>query len=63
MHGKKTIEKYKQLAIEKKLLITGGSDCHGTVKPKEYIGKIKLDKKFLKGCWLLKINIKCFKAT
>jgi len=48
LHSKKQIEKYKSLAENNGLIITGGSDCHGKFKSKEFIGKIKLEEKYLK---------------
>jgi predicted metal-dependent phosphoesterase TrpH len=41
-HSTSTAEHYLQMADEFKLLVTGGSDCHGMNKGKPLIGTIKL---------------------
>ncbi len=41
-HTTAACEHYVQLALEHRLLITGGSDCHGLNKGKPLIGSIKL---------------------
>jgi predicted metal-dependent phosphoesterase TrpH len=41
-HSARTTERYLLLADQYKLLITGGSDCHGKSKGKPLIGTIKL---------------------
>jgi len=42
-HNQEKIEYYKELANKLSLLITGGSDFHGPVKPKVEFGCLKLD--------------------
>lgn len=46
-HSQSLINFYLQLAKEKDLLVTGGSDCHGTVKPEVKMGIIKLPYEFV----------------
>lgn len=41
-HSTKTSERYLMIADTHKLLVTGGSDCHGKSKGKPLIGTIKL---------------------
>ncbi len=42
-HGPAVNDKYLKIAKEYDLLLTGGSDCHGTVKGEALIGKVKVD--------------------
>jgi hypothetical protein len=42
MHNPNDVKYYKSIAEKYKLLVTGGSDCHGTGKDRIYMGKIKL---------------------
>lgn len=42
-HNKEEIEYFKELANKLNLLITGGSDFHGPIKPKVEFGSLKLD--------------------
>ena len=46
-HNEGQIKKYLHLADEYKLLITGGSDCHGLGKDQELLGTIHLPEKYL----------------
>lgn len=41
-HSTRTSERYLMIADQHKLLVTGGSDCHGKSKGKPLIGTIKL---------------------
>ena len=41
-HTRKDENRFKALAEEYDLVITGGSDCHGLAKKEVYIGKIKI---------------------
>lgn len=41
-HSQSMVNFYKALAKEHNLLITGGSDCHGSAKPEAKIGSIKI---------------------
>jgi 3',5'-nucleoside bisphosphate phosphatase len=41
-HSTKTAERYLEMADKFKLLVTGGSDCHGFSKGKPLIGTVKL---------------------
>jgi 3',5'-nucleoside bisphosphate phosphatase len=41
-HSTKTAERYLEIADKFKLLVTGGSDCHGFSKGKPLIGTVKL---------------------
>jgi predicted metal-dependent phosphoesterase TrpH len=41
-HPKRTTEHYLNIAAQYKLLVTGGSDCHGLNKGKPLIGSVKL---------------------
>lgn len=41
-HTPQMIERYKNIAEKYNLLITGGSDCHGSAKREILIGKIKI---------------------
>lgn len=41
-HNKTVTEHYRTLAARLNLLVTGGSDCHGTTKGKPLIGTVKL---------------------
>lgn len=41
-HNRATSEHYLQLAAHYRLLVTGGSDCHGLSKGKPLIGSVKL---------------------
>lgn len=41
-HSTATVEHYLQIAERHKLLVTGGSDCHGMSKGKPLIGTVKL---------------------
>jgi 3',5'-nucleoside bisphosphate phosphatase len=47
IHSKKQRKQYLELAESNNLLITGGSDCHGKFKRKEYLGKIKLEEQYI----------------
>lgn len=40
-HNPGRVEEFQQLAREKGLLISGGSDCHGTVKGKALLGSVQ----------------------
>jgi transcription antitermination factor NusB len=42
-HQPEDVKRYKRLAKKYDLLITGGSDCHGTRKPDIALGSIKID--------------------
>ncbi len=42
-HQPEDVKKYKRLAKKYDLLITGGSDCHGTRKPDIALGSIRID--------------------
>lgn len=42
-HNAAAAERYQKIAREHRLLITGGSDCHGMSKGKPLIGTVKLD--------------------
>lgn len=46
-HSKPTTENLKNFAQEHNLLITGGSDCHGTNKKRILIGNIRLPYKYV----------------
>ena len=46
-HSNTKINNFLKLASTHKLLITGGSDCHGLGKGKQLLGKIKLPYKYL----------------
>ena len=46
-HSTKVKEHFKELAYKHGLLITGGSDCHGSAKQQILMGKIKLPYEFL----------------
>lgn len=46
-HTNSQTEMYIKIAAEQKLLITGGSDCHGKGKEKELLGLVNLPKKYL----------------
>lgn len=46
-HPAKTAKHYQQLAEKFKLLITGGSDCHGLNKGRPLIGTVKLPCKYV----------------
>ena len=41
-HSKGMINNYLKLAKENDLLVTGGSDCHGSAKPQVQIGLVKI---------------------
>lgn len=41
-HPRRTAEHYLGIAAQHKLLVTGGSDCHGLNKGKPLIGSVKL---------------------
>ena len=41
-HTNSQVKRYKKLADEYGLLVTGGSDCHGQAKPEVKMGMIKL---------------------
>ena len=41
-HGTSTVEHYLTIAEKHRLLVTGGSDCHGLSKGKPLIGTIKI---------------------
>ncbi|MDD4908264.1 MAG: PHP domain-containing protein [Candidatus Omnitrophica bacterium] len=41
-HNASMIERYKSMAREYGLVLTGGSDCHGSAKPESRIGSIKV---------------------
>ena len=41
-HSASTAEHYLQVAMQHRLLVTGGSDCHGMTKGKPLIGTVKL---------------------
>ena len=41
-HSQGEINFYLNLAKERKLLVTGGSDCHGNAKPQVRIGSMKI---------------------
>ena len=41
-HNGSMTEQYRSLATRLNLLITGGSDCHGTTKGRPIIGTVKL---------------------
>lgn len=41
-HTNSQVKRYKKLANEYGLLITGGSDCHGLAKPEVKMGMVKL---------------------
>lgn len=45
-HSPKTSERYMRIAAKYRLLITGGSDCHGLSKGKPLIGTVKLEEKY-----------------
>lgn len=47
-HNSKTRERYKEIAQKYQLLITGGSDCHGEVKDKTLMGRVKVPASLLK---------------
>jgi len=42
-HDKQTEKKYLKIAQKRKLLVTGGSDCHGLGKDRVLIGSVKID--------------------
>ncbi len=42
-HKPEDVKRYKRLAKKYDLLLTGGSDCHGTRKPDIALGSIKID--------------------
>jgi len=42
-HQPEDVKRYKRLAKKYDLLITGGSDCHGTRKPDIALGSIRID--------------------
>lgn len=46
-HKKEANERYLKLAKEYNLLVTGGSDCHGSKKGRTLIGKVKIDYKLV----------------
>ncbi len=61
-HTEETVERLKKLARDRGLLITGGSDCHGGLKGKEYLGEVKLDyvyveemKKYVSSCCIFPV--------
>ena len=41
-HSSSMTERYKRIAEEYGLLLTGGSDCHGEAKPEPKIGQVKV---------------------
>ena len=41
-HSQSMVNFYKNLALKHNLLITGGSDCHGSAKPDVRIGSVKV---------------------
>jgi predicted metal-dependent phosphoesterase TrpH len=41
-HSKEAVSHYEDLALRRGLLMTGGSDCHGTGKGEVLLGKIKV---------------------
>jgi predicted metal-dependent phosphoesterase TrpH len=45
-HPRKMSDHYLQIADLHRLLVTGGSDCHGMSKGKPLIGSVKLDEKY-----------------
>lgn len=47
-HSPSQSERYLKFAEENKLLVTGGSDCHGLGKETELLGAINLPEKYLK---------------
>lgn len=53
-HSTSTAERYLELADRYKLLVTGGSDCHGMSKGRPLIGTIKLPYQHVE---LLKIQV------
>jgi predicted metal-dependent phosphoesterase TrpH len=40
-HSPGRVEEFTALARERGLLITGGSDCHGTIKGKALLGSVR----------------------
>ena len=50
-HSNKTADHYLEIAGKYKLLVSGGSDCHGMSKGRPLIGSVKLAEKY---CSLLK---------
>lgn len=43
-HNKSQVKRLEELAQKYNLLVTGGSDSHGSAKDREYFGSIRLDK-------------------
>ncbi|MBP7652509.1 hypothetical protein KA977_03740, partial [Candidatus Dependentiae bacterium] len=46
-HTPNDISFYLKLAEKYKLVVTGGTDCHGAAKEEVYMGKVKLQYKFV----------------
>ncbi len=42
-HQPDAVKRYKRFAKKYDLVVTGGSDCHGTRKPEIALGSIKID--------------------
>lgn len=42
-HQPEAVKRYKRIAKKYDLVVTGGSDCHGTRKPEIALGSIKID--------------------
>ena len=45
--SKETAERYKKLAKDYELLVTGGSDCHGEAKDQVLMGSVKIPYKYV----------------
>ena len=43
-HPPKAVRRYKRMALEHDLLISGGSDCHGMAKGQPMIGHVRISK-------------------
>jgi len=41
-HSHEKTQFYLELAQRHNLLVTGGSDCHGTAKPNSFVGSMKV---------------------
>jgi 3',5'-nucleoside bisphosphate phosphatase len=53
-HSPSQIEHYRQMAERLGLLMTGGSDCHGTVRGKALLGSVKLPYEYVEALKVLR---------